>query len=231
MRFQSHPPQKQLPEDLLPHDDSVDTSASNDDAYARALQAPLPKNKWWSSLSSMPFDCTSCGKCCKTKGSVWMSPTETLHAARFLTMSTEAFIYQYASHTLAGDDDNEHEVWIQIKNDPTGTACVFLENNQCRIYEARPVQCSSYPFWSHLMKSEAAWDDEVRFTDENDSGPYWTRDGGGCEGMQYIGDNNSNNTGISIGEAHSKLQAYEFEERRFPKNLTGMQPLLQNTPE
>ncbi|KAI2498875.1 putative zinc- or iron-chelating domain [Fragilaria crotonensis] len=219
VRFHSHPPkQQQSSEDMLsPHNDdndNVNSSVSDNDAYARALQPPLPQNKWWSSMSSLPFNCTMCGKCCKTKGSVWMSPTETIQAARFLKMSTEAFIQQYASHTLSGDDN---EVWIQIKNDPTGAACVFLEDKQCRIYEARPVQCSTYPFWPNIMESEATWDDEVRSTDEDANGPYWTPDAGGCEGMQYIGDDsNSDTTGTLIEEAHLKLEAYEWEERRFP---------------
>ena len=182
-----------------------------------------------------------------------MSPLETHHAAQLLELSTETFIAEYASHTLSGDD-NDNQVWIQLKNDPTGTACVFLNDQKCRIYEARPVQCSTYPFWPNLLESEAAWDEEVRMaglpfnTDGSQDGsqdgrggggPYWTPEGGGCEGMQYIGmtadvqalapgcidndDNNSNQAGVSIAEAHAKLEAYEWEERRFPKNLTRMQ--------
>ena len=263
-------------------DSSVPSSVwehTNDaDAYARALEAQAlpPTNTWWSSTSQLllPFECTSCGKCCQTQGSVWMSPLETRNAAQLLNLSTEAFISEYASHILSADDDHDDhdsttttttttaqvkQVWIQLKNDPTGTACVFLQDDKkCRIYEARPVQCSTYPFWTNVMESEAAWDEEVRFvvpggdlpplssssnTNNNDDdddisgnggGPYWTPEGGGCEGMQYIGsqhshDNDNNHpTGVSIAEAHAKLQAYEWEERRFPKNLTGMRAIPHN---
>ena len=31
--------------------------------------------------------------------------------------------------------------------------CVFLFNNKCRIYEARPEQCRTFPFWKRIMKN------------------------------------------------------------------------------
>ena len=206
---------------------SMKSSPENDDAdaYAKALQPHPAKDTWWSSLAYLPFDCTSCGKCCKTKGSVWMSPAETHRAAQFLNLSPDDFVSAYASHTLS--DGNQS--WIQVKNDPTGEACVFLENNQCRIYEARPIQCSTYPFWPNILESEAAWDEEVRVADDKQGGPYWTPDDGGCEGMQYImidaAGAIAGGPGVSIEEAHEKLLAYEWEERRFPKSLAGLKSL------
>jgi uncharacterized protein len=208
---------------------AMKSSPDNDDtdAYAKALQTHPANDAWWSSLVSLPFECTSCGKCCKTKGSVWMSPTETNNAAQFLNLSTEDFVAAYASHTLS--DGNQS--WIQVKNDPTGEACVFLEENQCRIYQARPIQCSTYPFWPNILESEAAWDEEVRLADDKQGGPYWTPDDGGCEGMQYImavpaGANTDDaRVGVSIEEAQEKLLAYEWEERRFPKTLANLKSI------
>jgi Fe-S-cluster containining protein len=41
--------------------------------------------------------------------------------------------------------------------------CVFLktehDGGKCAIYEARPSQCSTFPFWSDVMESRRSWDD------------------------------------------------------------------------
>ena len=40
--------------------------------------------------------------------------------------------------------------------------CVFWAEAGCQVYEDRPVQCSTYPFWASIMASEADWRDEAR---------------------------------------------------------------------
>jgi Fe-S-cluster containining protein len=34
--------------------------------------------------------------------------------------------------------------------------CVFWRDG-CTVYEARPLQCRTYPFWSELLASEEVW--------------------------------------------------------------------------
>jgi len=34
--------------------------------------------------------------------------------------------------------------------------CILWENG-CSCYEGRPIQCSTYPFWSWMIKDEATW--------------------------------------------------------------------------
>ena len=36
--------------------------------------------------------------------------------------------------------------------------CILWENG-CTCYEGRPVQCSTYPFWSWMIKDEATWNE------------------------------------------------------------------------
>lgn len=38
--------------------------------------------------------------------------------------------------------------------------CLFLEDSRCRVYEVRPRQCRTWPFWSENM-SRKAWEEEV----------------------------------------------------------------------
>jgi Fe-S-cluster containining protein len=44
--------------------------------------------------------------------------------------------------------------------------CIFLEGGTaCRVYDARPLQCSTYPWWPELM-DPAAWQQEKLSTCE-----------------------------------------------------------------
>lgn len=53
--------------------------------------------------------------------------------------------------------------WLRLKSRPPvpgegGDACIFLgEDNRCTIYEARPLQCRTYPYWPRMMMSRDEW--------------------------------------------------------------------------
>ncbi len=38
--------------------------------------------------------------------------------------------------------------------------CIFLTPNGCGIYDHRPIQCSTYPFWAHILEGPADWEEE-----------------------------------------------------------------------
>jgi Fe-S-cluster containining protein len=38
--------------------------------------------------------------------------------------------------------------------------CVFWQEG-CTVYQVRPLQCRTYPFWSRILASRAAWDAEA----------------------------------------------------------------------
>lgn len=128
------------------------------------------------SMPTLPFDCTGCGKCCKVKGTVVMSPKEVLAAANFLNISVSDFKNLYVEEeqdlkmhrdtTGEGETNNSVQGWVKLRDQgkskiatresgPSSlSACIFLdENNKCKIYEARPMQCLSYPFWPNIMAS------------------------------------------------------------------------------
>jgi Fe-S-cluster containining protein len=39
--------------------------------------------------------------------------------------------------------------------------CCFLVDNRCSVYEDRPAQCRTYPFWSLLLASPESWAHEA----------------------------------------------------------------------
>ena len=209
------------------------------------------KSTWLESMKELPFECTGCGNCCKTTGNVYMSPEEVSSAASYKNMTTSEFIDSYAGYTLettstskavsAGDGESP---WILLQNQETkdgqgATACVFLdrESNQCGIYSVRPIQCSTYPFWSKILESEHNWNDEVRRKDNEDADeasashnnlPTWTPEGGGCEGMKILDDVDTKmeeSEGVPVDRALQQLSLYKRADRRLPREYNKI-PLL-----
>lgn len=194
-----------------------------------------------SSDASLPFECTGCGKCCKTKGDVYLSPSETKGAAALLRLTILQFKQKYVAEeevtvtmSLDSEEIREGETgWTVLRHKEEDGACVFLdEEGLCSIYEARPLQCSTYPFWPRIMASRASWNDEVRLEgdapkeEENAAQHkeiaeklYWSVEEGGCEGMHKIevdGTSTSDVDGILSSEAEDRLAMYDRYRKRFP---------------
>lgn len=196
-----------------------------EEEYLRFVEQLAPK--WMLSRESFPFDCTACGRCCKTEGSVYLSPSEIQTASRALEISTTYFIATYASHTLSNDD----QTWVRLKDD--GDSCIFLDqtNNQCQIYHARPSQCRTYPFWPSIVNSRDAWNAECRRADDDTQSnlPAWTARAGGCEGMRMMGPLNKHSkeqqqkldqaSSVPRDDGLRQLYSYFVESRRFPASL------------
>ncbi|MCF7824749.1 MAG: YkgJ family cysteine cluster protein [Candidatus Marinimicrobia bacterium] len=103
------------------------------------------KSRFYS--EGLHFECTGCGACCKLGGGfVYPSLEDVGFAARHLKLSVSAFTKKYM------ELNDGHYVF---KND--GDNCIFYDKNGCTIYEARPTQCRTYPFWKANLKSKFRW--------------------------------------------------------------------------
>eukprot|EP00978_Attheya_sp_CCMP212_P032743 scaffold129257_cov54-Attheya_sp.AAC.3 len=212
--------------------------------------SPTP-SPWFKTMEeeTLPFSCTGCGNCCRTRGEVYLSPKELVKASNSLDMSTSQFKEAYVSHeqkvkmsNTGGTNDTDEEGWVLLKTTPKG--CIFLDQdtNECGIYEARPIQCSTYPFWPRIMKSQKSWNSEVclpgvppenhpQDTDALDK--YWSVQEGGCEGMQRILSSHESddsiedtNIGVSVEESEQRLDSYKRYKRQFPTDpLSPLQDL------
>jgi Fe-S-cluster containining protein len=156
-----------------------------------------------------------------------MSPEETAAAAEYTDKTVSEFIQSYATHTIQATDSRDEQLpYILLANTKTekGPSCIFLdqETNFCQIYPVRPIQCSTYPFWSNVLKNEYNWNDEVRRTDDDFSSslPPWTADGGGCEGMNILSPETTSSTteGVPLAQALEQVALYDQDDRRLPRN-------------
>ena len=85
--------------------------------------------------TSWKFGCTQCGRCCSNDRTVLVSAQEIAALERHTSLPPSAFVQ------LASDGRPS----LQSRSG----ACVFLDKNKktCGVYEARPTQCHTYPFW------------------------------------------------------------------------------------
>ena len=94
--------------------------------------------------------CKSCGgKCCiGERGFIWVSPFEKRNLAEHLMLSLEEFTKKYV------DRLGQRESFKEVQIDKNNYACIFFdtEKRQCSIYEYRPFQCRTFPFWSYYKE-------------------------------------------------------------------------------
>jgi len=88
-------------------------------------------------LDLTQFKCRGCGACCRQNGYVRLGVKEPDIIADFLNMDVRDFIETFTCLTR---DRNG----LSIIDAPDG-ACIFLDNNGCRINPVKPAQCRDFP--------------------------------------------------------------------------------------
>jgi Fe-S-cluster containining protein len=105
----------------------------------------------------LKFACKRCGNCCSGKGSVVVvTPREREALARQLGMSAVDFEQK---HTKVAFDD------VVLLDDAETGDCEWLVRNadgttSCRVNDAKPDQCRTYPFWPRVVASPKSWEAE-----------------------------------------------------------------------
>jgi len=95
------------------------------------------------------FECTRCGGCCRgDPGYVWVNEIEAASMARCLKLDAAEFARTYLRKALGA------EALLELANGD----CVFWSSAAgCRIYEVRPIQCRTFPFWQEYVGSPKGW--------------------------------------------------------------------------
>jgi Fe-S-cluster containining protein len=127
----------------------------------------------------LKFKCTECGACCTgTPGYVWASPEEIVEMAQFLKITQEEFLRRY-TRQVGG------RIALLERRQPNGDFdCIFLKERKCSLYQARPKQCRTYPWWNENLTSPAAWQEAAEI----------------CEGIDH-----PDAPLISLGEIQRKI--------------------------
>jgi Fe-S-cluster containining protein len=111
----------------------------------------------------LTFSCRSCSACCRYEpGYVFLSVEDLAGLAEAKEVSPDEFVGMYCRWVLWTDEKDGTMERLSLRERTTGTGpnrsedCIFWRE-KCTVYEARPLQCRTYPFWAELLASEEAW--------------------------------------------------------------------------
>lgn len=102
----------------------------------------------------LAFECTGCGRCCGGgPGVVWVDRKEIELIAAKIEVSHEQMWGKFIRRVPGNR--------VSLTEQPNGD-CVFLRRNSdgsrsCVIYDIRPQQCRTWPFWGQNLRSLSIW--------------------------------------------------------------------------
>lgn len=106
---------------------------------------------WYS--KGLRFECQQCSACCGGEpGVVWLSHGEAKRIAKRLGISVEEF-YDGYTHRVG--------MRVSLTEKPNGD-CIMLQEGKCSIYQERPIQCKTFPWWPWNLETQADWDAVAR---------------------------------------------------------------------
>jgi Fe-S-cluster containining protein len=126
----------------------------------KVLPTTAADTPWFA--DGLKFTCSQCGNCCTgAAGYVWVSDEELGWLAAFLQLTVEQTVARYC-RKIGSRISLKERVTPQGQYD-----CIFLKEVKirpgqvkkvCSVYEVRPLQCRTWPFWDGILSSRKNWD-------------------------------------------------------------------------
>jgi hypothetical protein len=123
------------------------TQSKPDSSVTSGLAEP-----WFA--EGLKFKCTGCGKCCTgSPGYVYLSHQDLENLSNHFGITQEEFTQKYCRFI-----DGQYA----LLEKPEPYDCIFLEKNQCTVYEARPIQCKTFPWWVYHLREPRDWEQAAK---------------------------------------------------------------------
>jgi Fe-S-cluster containining protein len=115
------------------------------------------------------FECTRCGNCCTGfPGTVTVNDAEVEALASRLEQSVEDFRRRYTRVMSDGS--------VSLREKPNYDCVFWAREHGCLVYEDRPTQCRTWPFWRSNVESRERWDAEAEHCPGMNRGRLYTID-------------------------------------------------------
>jgi len=116
----------------------------------------LTENELIKILNDFEFNCLKCSNCCRIDpGAVFLSEDDFNRIIKFLNIDEKSFLTDYCRPVYKGI-----QLVISLK-EKSNYDCILWDNG-CTIYEVRPLQCRTYPFWTSIIESVTDLKNEMR---------------------------------------------------------------------
>jgi uncharacterized protein len=123
----------------------------------------MDNHQWYK--DGLRFECTACGNCCTgAPGYVWVNKQEIERLAAWVGEADESSF----------EDKYVRKVGVRKSlREYSNGDCVFFDSQtrKCSVYEVRPRQCRTWPFWDSNLRTEAAWQETCRICPGSGQGP------------------------------------------------------------
>jgi Fe-S-cluster containining protein len=113
------------------------------------------------------FACTKCGNCCTgSPGFTWVSEDEIDRLSVRLGLDREAFIRKYTRSVWRQGEERR-----SLVEHRRGDCVFWVSGTGCTVYEDRPRQCRTWPFWRSNLAEADDWAAAARACPGMDRGP------------------------------------------------------------
>jgi Fe-S-cluster containining protein len=123
----------------------------------------MPKRPFYA--QGLRFSCTRCSSCCRFEpGFVFLTGQDLDRLAGKLDMVREEFIAVYCrwvpvfeAPEKGPDKKGGGDIFQLSLKEKSNYDCIFWKGG-CGVYDARPRQCGTFPFWPSILSSRGVWD-------------------------------------------------------------------------
>lgn len=120
--------------------------------------------------NGLKFSCQGCNYCCSSEpGYVFLSQNDLTLLAQGMNMTEEAFINTYCRKVDMG------AFYMVSLIEKENYDCIFLSEKGCKVYNFRPTQCRTYPFWANVLENETTWNEESKLCKGMNHGKLYTK--------------------------------------------------------
>ena len=99
------------------------------------------------------FSCTRCSACCRhDSGYVFLSGKDVSILGAALDMEYGEFTKVYCRWI-----PSVNGTWQLSLREKSNFDCIFWTEEGCSVYEKRPLQCRSFPFWQSVVCDKRNW--------------------------------------------------------------------------
>jgi len=128
------------------------------------MEEPFYKN-------GLKFTCKRCSFCCgHSPGFVYLSKIDLERLCAYFNMTPADFAKKYCRWANYYQGTTVLALQEQKNYD-----CILWKNG-CTAYQARPLQCSTYPFWTWMLQDKETWNEIAQECPGMNSGRLWSKE-------------------------------------------------------